>query len=163
MIFNKKLVDTIAHNLIEKHQTIAVAESVTGGLLQASFTFAEDASLFFQGGITAYNVGQKYRHLLVEPLHALSCDSVSLEIAECMSKHVCNLFASNYGISTTGYAALSKEKNITRLYTFYAIAKKNEIIDSGKIISTANEGFDTQIFYVNMILGKLVEYLIFQN
>ncbi|HEY2725901.1 MAG TPA: CinA family protein, partial [Parafilimonas sp.] len=72
-MFDKKLIDDIGNKLKEKNQSIAAAESVTGGLLQAAFSNAKAASFFFQGGITTYNIGQKCRHLLVEPLHAIEC------------------------------------------------------------------------------------------
>lgn len=156
MVFDKKLMDSVGEKLKNKDETVAVAESVTGGLLQAAFTVGEEASSFFQGGITAFNVGQKYRHLLVEPLHALSCDSVSLNIAENMAKQVCNMFASNYGLATTGYAATSPEKNINKLFTYYAITEGSEILDSGIVNSTNNEGLDTQLFYVHEIMKKFL-------
>jgi nicotinamide-nucleotide amidase len=159
MVFDKKLMDLIADHLKENNKTVAAAESVTGGLLQAAFTVGEGASAFFQGGITAFNVGQKYRHLLVEPLHALACDSVSLQIAEHMATHVCSMFASSYGLATTGYAATSKEKNIDKLFTYYAIANGPKILDSGIINSNSDEGLDTQLFYVQEIMKKFLSLL----
>jgi nicotinamide-nucleotide amidase len=154
MTFDNKLINLIGKELLNKNESIAVAESVTGGLLQAAFSTAENASQFFQGGITAYNVGQKYRHLLIEPLHALSCDSVSLKIAEDMSQQVCCMFKSNFGIATTGYASLIPEKNINKLFTYYAISQGTKIIDSGLIYSDKEEGLDTQLAYVDEVLKK---------
>ena len=154
-MFDKKLIDFIAKELLNRNESVAVAESVTGGLLQAAFSIAENASQFFQGGITAYNVGQKYRHLLVDPLHALSCDSVSLKIAEDMSKHVCCMFTSTFGLASTGYASLVPEQNINKLFTYYAIARGSKIIDSGLIHSRDDEGLNTQLLYVDKILRKL--------
>ena len=128
-MFDKDLINDIKAELIENHQSIAAAESVTAGLIQAALASADDASLFFQGGITAYNVGQKCRHLLVEPLHALECDSVSERVAQDMSIHVGKLFTSDYGIGITGYAAKVPEKNINELHAYYAISLKGKIID----------------------------------
>ena len=51
-MIEKSLIDPIGNILKRKEQTIAVAESVTAGLLQLSLSAATDASLFFQGGIT---------------------------------------------------------------------------------------------------------------
>ena len=68
----KEFADKAGRLLIKKKNTIAVAESVTAGNLQAVFSLAKDATAFFQGGITAYNIGQKCRHLLVEPTHAIN-------------------------------------------------------------------------------------------
>jgi PncC family amidohydrolase len=155
MVLNKKLIDSIGEELLKRNDSIAVAESVTGGLLQAAFSIAENASQFFQGGITAYNVGQKYRHLLIDPLHALSCDSVSLKIAESMSKHVCCMFTSTFGLASTGYSSLVPEQNVKELFSYYAIAKESQVIDSGIIHSKVGEGLDTQLFYVDQVLNKL--------
>jgi len=154
MTFDKKLIDFIGKTLLSKDESVAVAESVTGGLLQAAISISENASQFFQGGITAYNVGQKYRHLLIEPIHALSCDSVSLKIAENMSKHVCCMFTSTFGLASTGYASLVPEKNVNELFTYYAIAKGSQIIDSGAIYSKEDEGLNTQLLYVDKVLQK---------
>jgi PncC family amidohydrolase len=154
-MFDKDLINNIKEELIENHQSIAAAESVTAGLIQAALASADDASLFFQGGITAYNVGQKCRHLLVEPLHALECDSVSERVAQDMSIQVCTLFTSDYGIGITGYAAKVPEKNINELYAYYAISLKEKIIDSGKVNAKTEEGLPAQLFYVHTALNKL--------
>ena len=151
-MFDKKLIDDIGNKLKEKNQSIAVAESVTGGLLQAAFSNAKEASFFFQGGITAYNIGQKCRHLLVEPLHALECNCVSELISQQMSKNVCHLFLSDYGIGITGYAATMPEKNINDLFAYYSISLKEKIIESGKITTDAEEGLPAQLFYIDQVL-----------
>jgi PncC family amidohydrolase len=151
-MFDKKLIDEIGNKLKAKNQSIAVAESVTGGLLQAAFSNAKEASFFFQGGITAYNIGQKCRHLLVEPLHAIECNCVSELISQQMSKHVCNLFLSDYGIGITGYAATMPEKNINDLFAYYSISLKEKIIESGKITTDAKEGLPAQLFYIDYVL-----------
>jgi len=155
MMFDKKLIDSVGQKFKDNNQSIAIAESVTGGLLQAAFSNAAEASLFFQGGITTYNLGQKCRHLLVEPLHAMEYNCVSEKIAQEMSKNVCDLFLSDYGIGITGYAAKMPEKNINELFAYYAIALKNEIIECGKITSTAEEGLATQLSYIHIVLKKL--------
>lgn len=69
-LFNNKKLTTIHNLLYRKQETIAVAESVTSGLLQLTLAQAEKAAEFFQGGICVYNLGQKCRHLAVEPIHA---------------------------------------------------------------------------------------------
>jgi PncC family amidohydrolase len=158
-MFDKKLIDDIGNKLKEKSQSIAVAESVTGGLLQAAFSNAKEASFFFQGGITAYNIGQKCRHLLVEPLHAIECNCVSELIAQQMSKNVCNLFLSDYGIGITGYAARLPEKNVNDLFAYYAISFKDKILKSEKMKADTDEGLDTQLFYCNSVFKILNELL----
>jgi len=55
--FDTQILKKISSNIKAKHQTIAIAESVTSGLLQFVLSNAPDASEFYQGGITAYNIG----------------------------------------------------------------------------------------------------------
>lgn len=158
-MFDKKLIDDIGNKLKEKNQSIAVAESVTSGLLQAAFSNAKEASFYFQGGITAYNIGQKCRHLLVEPLHAIECNCVSEQVSQQMSKHVCDLFLSDYGIGITGYAARLPEKNINDLFAYYSISLKDKIIESGKITTDTEEGLPAQLFYIDYVLKSLKKLL----
>ena len=158
-MFDKKLIDDIGNKLKEKNQSVAVAESVTSGLLQAAFSNAKEASFYFQGGITAYNIGQKCRHLLVEPLHAIECNCVSEQVSQQMSKHVCDLFLSDYGIGITGYAARLPEKNINDLFAYYSISLKDKIIESGKITTDTEEGLPAQLFYIDYVLKSLKKLL----
>lgn len=112
--------DRLRELLLLKKQTVAVAESVTAGHLQVAFSMAENALEFFQGGITTYNLAQKSKHLHVDPIHALSCNSVSEEVAAEMAKHVRLLFMSDWGIAVTGYASSVPEKNIYQLFACYS-------------------------------------------
>jgi nicotinamide-nucleotide amidase len=84
--------------------SLAVAESVSCGNLQAMIGRVSGASTFFKGGITAYNLGQKVKHLGVEELHADSKNCVSSQVAMEMAKGVSLLFGSTISIATTGYA-----------------------------------------------------------
>ena len=87
--FDEKKLVSLGKKLLKRKQTIAVAESVTSGLLQFALSCIPDAARFFQGGITAYNIAQKFKHLRVEPLHALSVNCVSPKVAKEMALHVC--------------------------------------------------------------------------
>jgi nicotinamide-nucleotide amidase len=158
-MFDKELLFNIGKQLKDKGLSIAVAESVTSGLLQCAFSNIPDASGFFQGGITAYNVGQKCRHLLVEPLHAIANDSVSEKVAQDLASNVCSLFTSNYGIGIVGYAARMPEKNIHSLFAYFAIAFEGKIIREGKITSDADEGFATQLIFTEALLKEFLSIL----
>ena len=154
-MFDKELLNNIAAVLKKNNRSIAVAESVTAGLLQAAFSNADEASLFFQGGITAYNLGQKCRHLFIEPLHAIQCNCVSEKIAQDLSLNVCRMFLSDYGIGITGYAAPLPEKDIHDLFAYYSICFDNNILESGLIKTDKEEGFPAQLFYTETVLKKL--------
>ncbi len=105
MLYNEEHIKSIADFMLSRKYTLAVAESVTAGHLQAALSTAEDATLFFQGGITAYNIHQKYVHLNIDPVHAITCNCVSTQVAEEMAESVCRIFGSDWGIGITGYAS----------------------------------------------------------
>ncbi len=117
---------------MKRKQTIAVAESVTSGLLQFALSCIPEAARFFQGGITAYNVVQKFKHLHVEPLHALSVNGVSPNVAKEMALHVCEVYSSDWGIAVTGYASPVPE-SAYKVFAFFVIACQGQIKLSGRI------------------------------
>lgn len=143
--------ENIANLLRLKKESIAVAESVTAGLLQYAFSTAKDASRFFQGGITAFNLGQKTKHLNVEPIQAECCNCVSEEVAQQMALGVAHLFKSSWGIGVTGYATPVPESN-NKVYCFYAISKENKIMRTEKISTEGDEGEKAQHHFVEKII-----------
>lgn len=158
-MFNKTVLQEIAAILLRKQYTIAAAESVTAGLLQAALASAENATVFFQGGITAYNAKQKYRHLHVDVLHAVSCNGVSASIASEMALGISRAFSSDWGIGITGYASPLPEHDMDPLYAFYAISFKDEIVKAGEMMAESEEPFQVQLKYVHSILFNLLDTL----
>lgn len=154
-IFNEPLIIETGKKILARNETLAVAESVTSGLLQAAFSLVPDASKFLQGGITAYNLGQKYRHLLIEPIHAEQCNCVSGKIAEQMAMHVCDMFSSHWGLGITGYAAPVPESG-DKLFAYYAIAYKGKIVAADIMKPQEDETpFNVQLFYTNQLAEAL--------
>ena len=158
-MFNKTVLQEIADILFRKHDTVAVAESVTAGLLQSAFASANNATVFFQGGITAYNAKQKYTHLHVDVLHAVSCNCVSESIAAEMAMGASRSFLSDWGIGITGYASPLPGHDMDPLYAFYAINFKDEIVKVGEIMAEPAEPFQVQLKYVNSILLGFLDAL----
>jgi nicotinamide-nucleotide amidase len=152
MMYNEQIIQSIAQVLLNQRQTIAVAESVTAGHLQVALASAENASQFFQGGITAYNLGQKARHLKIEPIHAEGCNCVSEKVAIEMAYEVTRLFSCDWGIAITGYAAPVPESSIDELFAYYAISFKQKLLEVKNIKTEKNDPMKVQVFYVNNIL-----------
>lgn len=152
-LFETARINTIKDQLIKREETIAVAESVTSGLMQVALSTAPDAIQFFQGGITAYNLGQKYRHLFIEPIHAIACNCISQKIANDMAMNVCNLFHSDWGIGATGYATAVPVSN-NQVFAFCAIAYKEQVKFAKKIEAEVKDPLQVQLNYVNEILKQ---------
>jgi nicotinamide-nucleotide amidase len=158
-MYNKEKIDVVRNTLIHLKETVSVAESVTSGHLQAAFSSAEEASRFFQGGITAYNLGQKSRHLHVEPIYAENCNCVAQRIADEMAINCNTLFSSHWGVGITGYAAPVPELEIRELFAFFSIAHKRNIVLTGKLKANKTNPVDVQVFYTNEVLAAFANYL----
>lgn len=157
-LFNRDLLNEIGQKLIKQGYTISCAESVSSGLLQYALGSIENASEFYQGGITVYNTPQKTRHLHIEPIHALSVDAVSQKVANEMAAQCSQLFLSNWSIGITGYASASPESG-NELYAYYCIAKQGQVSKCGKLVPDTRDPDDVKQYYVKEMLLKLKEAL----
>ncbi len=157
-MFDPALLQTIKQCLESGGQTIAVAESVTSGLLQAALSTAEEATKFFQGGLTAYNIGQKCRHLDVNPIHAQSCNCVSERMARDMACSVATRFTADWGIGVTGYATPVPESD-GAVFAFASIARDGQVVRTVRLEAGDRRAFDAQQHYVHRILEALVDVL----
>lgn len=113
-------------------ESIAVAESVTSGYLQLYFSQMENASGFYYGGITAYNLKQKIKWLKVNPAEGKRTNCVSQGIAETMTLQTHQLFQSDWAMAVTGYATPVPESGYA-LYAYYAISYKRSLLLSDRI------------------------------
>lgn len=138
--------------MLERSETLAVAESVTSGNLQGVLSLADQATSFYQGGITAYNLGQKARHLKIDPIHGLEKNCVSEKVASEMANHVCGLFSSDWGIGVTGYAAPVPELKINTLHAYYAFSHNGEKVYSKKITAPKMSIPKAQHYFVATVL-----------
>jgi nicotinamide-nucleotide amidase len=85
-------------------QTVAVAESLTGGLLAAALTSVAGASVVVRGGVVAYATELK-TVLLGVPAALLSRHGpVHPEVAAAMAGGVRQRLGATYGAATTGVA-----------------------------------------------------------
>lgn len=90
--------------LLARGQTVAVAESLTGGALGAALTEVPGVSQTFRGGVTAYATEVKARLLGVDEELLARVGAVDAEVAAQMARGVRELLAATYGLATTGVA-----------------------------------------------------------
>lgn len=151
----QNLFEYIGNYLLEEEETISLAESVTSGFLQFSFSQMKDASQFFKGGITAYTLEQKVELLQVDEAEAASCDCVSPNIAETMALNVAKTFKTDWSIAVTGYATPVPESN-QKLYAYFSIVYRGQVILSEKLdLHSRTKQVNAQLYYTEFILGCL--------
>ena len=116
--------------------TLAVAESVTCGRLQARIGADSGASEYFLGGLTAYSLEQKVKLLQVDRVEAVATNCVSAKVAGQMARGVCSLFGADVGVATTGYAEASPEQNVTDPFAWWAVCRMSggePVITTGRV------------------------------
>lgn len=103
-----------------KKQTLAIAESITGGAIAAKLVNISGASEYLKGSVTAYYTEIKI-NLLNVPAALIAAKGVaSQEVAIAMAEGVRILLGADIGLSTTGYA--EKLENGEQPYVCYGYA-----------------------------------------
>jgi len=103
-------------------RTLAVAESLTAGRLQAQVGAISGASAFFLGGLTAYGLEQKVKLLGVDRAEAEAVNCVSARVAEQMARGAGVLFGADVAVATTGYAEPAPARGVAAPFAFWAVA-----------------------------------------
>lgn len=134
----ENIANEIRKRLLELGKTVAAAESITAGHLQAALSSVSGASDVFQGGITAYQPEIKIKHLGVDAGLARRTDCVDEEVARQMAVGAIRLFESDYAIATCGYAEPYPDWGIDGPFAYYAIAARTD-------------GYATQILWSDRI------------
>ena len=103
------VVTEVIARLIERGLTIAIAESLTGGLLVAELIKVPGASATVLGGVVAYNTALKHSVLGVDASLLQDYGPVNPEVARQMADRVRIALAvegvpADVGLSTTGVA-----------------------------------------------------------
>jgi nicotinamide-nucleotide amidase len=126
---NDELEEVIGRILIEKKQTVSVAESCTGGYLGHQFTKVSGSSAYFLGGILAYDNSVKISQLSVNSESLQNFGAVSEETVKEMAENVRKKLNTTYGLATSGIAGPNggtPEKPVGTIWI--AIATENQTI-----------------------------------
>jgi nicotinamide-nucleotide amidase len=90
--------------LLARGETLAVAESLTGGALGAAVTAVPGVSATFRGGVVAYATELKTELLGVDADLLARVGAVHPEVAAQMARGVRGRLGATYGLATTGVA-----------------------------------------------------------
>jgi len=106
--------ESVTASLLTRHSlTIALAESLTGGLATSRLVDVPGASKWLKGGMTSYATSVKQELLSLTPGPVVSRDA-----AISMAIHVADLFGADIGLSFTGVAGPDTQDNqpVGRVY-----------------------------------------------
>jgi len=101
---NRSAAAMLIDQLKQKGQTVAIAESLTGGNIAAKLVAISGASSVFTGSVTAYDVRIKIEQLGVDPDSVERDTVVSEAVVKQMAEGVRKLLGTDYGIASTGIA-----------------------------------------------------------
>ena len=90
--------------LTARAQSVAVAESLTGGLIAAALTEVPGASVVFRGAVVAYATDTKHSLLGVDDRLLAEAGAVDARVATAMATGVRDRFAATFGVASTGVA-----------------------------------------------------------
>ena len=145
--FEEASVEELVHNiLIDRGQTLAVAESCTGGVIASKFTAQAGASAYFLCGVVSYSNESKCNVLGVDKSDIEQYGAVSEQVAIGMARGAMVISGANFAISTTGIAGPtggSPEKPVGTVWIGVATPekcfafRKNCGTDRSQIISRA--------------------------
>ena len=138
--------------LRERKQTLALAESCTGGYISSLFTALPGASELFKGAIVPYTNLSKHELLQVDDSLFTTVGSVSKEVVEQLAQNVIKKFNSDYAISISGIAGptggtpekpvgtvwvavANRERVITHKFQFGDNRKRNIIMTASAAIN----------------------------
>lgn len=141
--------------------TLAVAESLTCGQLQAAIGAVSGASGYFVGGVTAYTLDQKVRLLGVDRRSARKVNCVSAAVAEAMAAGAARMFGADFAVATTGYAEPAQKVPVP--FAWWAIARRRRgrvtVVAAGRVECPGASRTDVQAMVAEAALAELVAAL----
>lgn len=120
----------IVRLLTESGQTLATAESCTGGYIAHLLTNVPGASVIFPGGIVSYSNKVKEKFLGVRSETLQRHGAVSEAVAREMAEGVRRAIGTDYALAVTGIAGPgggSEEKPVGTVFIAVAGARKTDV------------------------------------
>jgi nicotinamide-nucleotide amidase len=98
------LEETVGKLLVKRKQTVAIAESCTGGKISELITSVAGSSLYFKGSVIAYSNEIKTKILSVSKDTIEKYGAVSEEVVSTMAVNIRKIYNTDYAVATSGIA-----------------------------------------------------------
>jgi nicotinamide-nucleotide amidase len=112
----------VVHTLVERHETLSVAESLTGGLLAATIVEIAGVSAVFKGGLVVYATELKHTLAGVPSELLDERGPVDPDVALALAEGVRERCGSDWGLATTGVAGPEPQDGKPVGMVFVAVA-----------------------------------------
>lgn len=143
----RSLEQVVVSQLTERRETLAIAESCTGGYLAHRITNVPGASAVFLAGFVTYANEAKVQTLDVSTGDLEKHGAVSAEVARAMAEGALRKSGTDYALSTTGIAGPgggSEAKPVGTVFISLA-SKRGETIVQRHLFPTDRETFKTLV------------------
>ncbi|WP_227870181.1 CinA family protein [Streptomyces otsuchiensis] len=141
--------------LTSRGETVAVAESLTGGLVAAALTDVPGASLAFRGSVTAYATDVKRDLLGVDAELLAERGAVAAEVARQLATGVRDLLGADWGLATTGVAGPAPQDGQPVGTVFVAVAPPGASRAVAQRLEATGDRADIRAQSVNAALTAL--------
>jgi len=155
----------IIRRCTERGLTIAVAESLTGGLLVASLVAVPGASAVLLGGVVAYNTALKHTLLGVDAGLLAMNGAVDPDVAEQMAGGVRERLAvdgrpATIGVATTGVAGPDSQDGHPVGTVFIGLATAEGTAHGALALTGSRDAIRNAVVYESLLrLTTLIETL----
>ncbi len=112
----------VVARLVELGQSVAAAESLTGGLVTARLVDTPGASAVVRGGVVTYATDLKASVLGVDADLLSTHGAVDAEVASQMASGVRGVLGADWGVATTGVAGPDPQDGMPVGTVFVAVA-----------------------------------------
>jgi nicotinamide-nucleotide amidase len=118
---NAEIAARLVAKLAGRAETVAVAESLTGGLLAATLVTVPGASKVFRGGLIVYATDLKHTLAGVDAALLAERGPVDPDVAVQMARGARNVCDATWGLATTGVAGPGPQDGVAQGTVFIAI------------------------------------------
>ena len=155
-------VDPVAELLVRRltaaGQTVACAESLTGGLVCATLVSVPGASAVVRGGVVAYAVDAKAALLGVDPDLLGRVGAVDPEVAAALARGAARVLGATWGVGTTGVAGPDPSDG-QPVGTVYVACARRDAVPVVRRLTLAGDRATIRWGSVDAVLGLALETL----